>query len=144
MAVALEVLYGVDTGLRLDRLTAAAQLVASLAWTALPPNVPVIWRNSFTHESGLIVGGVLKEPLTGEPYPPELVGQTRRIVLGKESGLESIRHALAALDRAADDHPVAALLAAVKSRAGALERSLTNEEFAALVSELAIPRRDAR
>jgi len=136
VVVALEILYGVRTGIRLDRLTDAAHIVTRLARTSLPPNAPIVGRNSFAHESGLIVGGVLKEPLSGEPFAPELVGQTRRILLGKKSGLESIRHALAALGRSADDQTVATVLQAVKSRAAVLERALTHEEFVRLASQI--------
>jgi len=132
VATVLEVLYGLTTGIRLERLTAAARIVTWLTRTSLAPNTPVVGINSFTHESGLVVGGVLKEPLTAEPFAPELVGQTRRIVVGKKSGTDSIRYLLKELGMKTDDTAVAAILRSVKDRASFLERALTDEEFRTL------------
>ena len=56
----------------------------------LQPHKAVVGRNSFAHESGLVVSGLLHDPFTAESYAPELVGQTRSIVVGKKSGRASV------------------------------------------------------
>ncbi len=45
----------------------------------------------FAHESGIHVHGVLNNALTYEPISPELVGHSRRIVLGKHTGANAVK-----------------------------------------------------
>ncbi len=90
VATALEILYGVDTGLKLDKMCEIAKLVEKYSGIPVHPISPVIGENAFTHESGMHVAGILENPETYEPYPPEMVGQKRKIVLGKHSGRKSI------------------------------------------------------
>jgi len=90
VVMALEVLYGFDTGVRLDRLYELAKLVERYSGIPIHPQAPIVGENAFTHESGMHVAGVLENPLTYEPYEPEMVGRKRRIVLGKHSGRRSV------------------------------------------------------
>ena len=57
----------------------------------------VVGRNVFAHESGIHVHGVLRNPELYEPYPPERVGQHRRIVIGASSGRTAIQYLAAIL-----------------------------------------------
>jgi homocitrate synthase NifV len=64
------------------------------AWTEspIPDKKPLIGERIFTHESGIHVDGILKEPLTYELFPPEQIGGNRKIIPGKYSGRKAIRH----------------------------------------------------
>lgn len=53
-------------------------------------NKPIIGKNIFKYESGVHVAGIEKNPITYEPFSPELVGLNRRLALGKHSGRNSI------------------------------------------------------
>jgi D-citramalate synthase len=55
------------------------------------PNKAIVGENAFTHESGIHTQGMLANPLTYEPFAPELVGSKRRISPGKHSGSHAIR-----------------------------------------------------
>ncbi|MDY6964356.1 MAG: isopropylmalate synthase [Halobacteriota archaeon] len=57
----------------------------------VPRNKAVVGKNIFAHESGIHTAGVIKNPFTYEPYPPDLVGGTRQIMIGSTSGTEVIR-----------------------------------------------------
>ncbi|MDY6930678.1 MAG: isopropylmalate synthase [Halobacteriota archaeon] len=57
----------------------------------VPRNKSVVGKNVFTHESGIHTAGVIKNPFTYEPYPPELVGASRQLMIGSSSGTEVIR-----------------------------------------------------
>lgn len=57
----------------------------------VPRNKAVVGRNIFAHESGIHTAGVIKNPFIYEPYPPELVGGKRKIMIGNTSGTEVIR-----------------------------------------------------
>lgn len=57
----------------------------------VPRNKSVVGKNIFAHESGIHTAGIIKNPFTYEPYPPELVGGKRLLMIGDSSGLEVIR-----------------------------------------------------
>jgi isopropylmalate/homocitrate/citramalate synthase len=135
VALALEALYGIPTRLDLTKARALAGLVQELAGTPLAAWKPVTGDNLFTRESGA-VAAQFHDPPAIEPYSCELVGAERGIVLGKKSGLDSIRIKVAelGLDMPEDAHP--ALLEAVK-RAGTRKRGLVSDaEFRRLASRV--------
>jgi isopropylmalate/homocitrate/citramalate synthase len=57
----------------------------------VPRNKSVVGINIFAHESGIHTAGVIKNPFTYEPYPPQVVGGKRQLLIGDSSGLEVIR-----------------------------------------------------
>ncbi|KXS40560.1 MAG: pyruvate carboxyltransferase, partial [Methanolobus sp. T82-4] len=57
----------------------------------IPRNKSVIGNNVFAHESGIHTAGVIKNPFTYEPYPPEIVGGKRNFLVGDSSGIEVLR-----------------------------------------------------
>jgi isopropylmalate/homocitrate/citramalate synthase len=134
----LAILYGVDTGVRLNGLTSLSGVVEESSGVTLQSHKPVVGRNSFAHESGLVVSGLLRDPFTAEAYSPELVGQTRRIVVGKKSGRASVEAKLAQIYGPAAVPPVdlEGLVVAIKSRATQLGRSLEDDEVRELVTTL--------
>jgi len=90
IAIALRALYGVETGLRFDRIREAAARVQELSGYGLAPWKPLTGETLFRRESGA-VASQFHDPPSIEPYSSELVGAERAIVLGKKSGLDSIR-----------------------------------------------------
>jgi isopropylmalate/homocitrate/citramalate synthase len=132
VALALEALYGIPTGLRFDRLRAVSELVRSLSGYELEPWKPLTGETLFTRESGA-VASQFHDPPAIEPFSAELVGAERRIVLGKKSGLDSIRIKLAelGLERPEDEWP--ALLAEVKALGARKHGLVSDEEFRKLV-----------
>ncbi len=59
---------------------------------SLPRNKAIVGENIFAHESGIHTDGVLKNPFTYEPFPPEVVGGKRILLIGDSSGREVVRH----------------------------------------------------
>jgi D-citramalate synthase len=94
VAIALDHGYGVET-VDTEMLYDLGQLVASKTGVPLAPNKAVVGENAFTHESGIHTDGTLKDDAMYEPYPPEKVGRTRRLVLGKHAGRAGVEAALA-------------------------------------------------
>lgn len=131
-AVALRVLYGIDTGLNMERLTSVSRLVEEASRVRLQDNKAIVGRNAFAHESGTVVAGVLEEPFTAEAYAPELVGQDRRIVLGKKSGARSVDYRLSQAGMTADAGARDELLRLVKQEAIATKAAVSDERFVAL------------
>lgn len=69
-----------------------AEFMESEIGIRVPRNKSIVGKNVFSHESGIHTAGVIKNPFTYEPYPPELVGATRNLLIGDSSGAEVIRH----------------------------------------------------
>jgi isopropylmalate/homocitrate/citramalate synthase len=128
IALALRALYGVETGVDLARLRALSDRARELSGYELEPWKPLVGENLFRRESGA-VASQFHDPPAIEPYSSELVGAERGIVLGKKSGLDSIRIKAEELGLEVPEERRAELLAAVK-RLGAERRGLvTDEEF---------------
>jgi len=135
VALALEALYGIPTRLDLTKARALAGLVQELAGTPLAAWKAVTGDNLFTRESGA-VAAQFHDPPAIEPYASELVGAERGIVLGKKSGLDSIRIKVAELGLDVPEDAYPALLEAVK-RGGTRKRGLvTDSEFRRLASRV--------
>jgi isopropylmalate/homocitrate/citramalate synthase len=131
VALALRALYGVETNLRLDRIRAVGERVRELSGYALEPWKPVTGETLYRRESGA-VASQFHDPPSIEPYSSELVAADRVIVLGKKSGLDSIRIKASELGLDVPEERRAELLAAVK-KLGAQKRGLvTDDEFRAL------------
>ncbi len=94
IAVALKLLYNIDTSIKLNLLYETSMLVSKLTKVFVQPNKAIVGENAFAHESGIHTHAILNNPLTYEPIPPELVGRTRRLVVGKHAGSRGIRAVL--------------------------------------------------
>jgi isopropylmalate/homocitrate/citramalate synthase len=128
VALTLRALYGVESNLRLDLIRAVSDRVRELAGYALEPWKPVTGETLYRRESGA-VASQFHDPPSIEPYSSELVAAERGIVLGKKSGLDSIRIKAEELGLDVPEERRAELLAAVKLR-GAEKRGLvTDDEF---------------
>lgn len=89
--MSLKFIYGIDLGFDISKFYELSKLVESLTHMKIPYNKPIVGKNIFCHESGIHVDAVIEEPLTYEPFLPELIGHHRRIVLGKHSGCRAVR-----------------------------------------------------
>jgi len=137
VVAALAHLSDLKTGVDLSRLPALADLVAAAAGRPIPPGKPIVGSAVFTHESGIHVHGLLKDPATYEGISPSCFGRRRQFVLGKHSGTASIVNALHSLGLAADEQRTRLVLAQVREHASRTKQSVgTNEllEFYAKVS----------
>jgi isopropylmalate/homocitrate/citramalate synthase len=128
VALALEALYGIPTRLRLERVSELARLVQELAGTPLAPWKAVTGDNLFTRESGA-VAAQFHDPPAIEPYSSELVGAARGIVLGKKSGIDSIRIKVEELGLDVPEERYPELLGAVKRLGASNKRLVTDAEF---------------
>jgi isopropylmalate/homocitrate/citramalate synthase len=132
VALSLRALYGVETNLRLERVRAVSERVRELSGYELEPWKPVTGSTLYRRESGA-VASQFHDPPSIEPYSSELVATGRSIVLGKKSGLDSIRIKAEELGLDVPEERRADVLAAVKKLGARERRLLTDEEFRQLV-----------
>jgi isopropylmalate/homocitrate/citramalate synthase len=142
IALALRGLYGVETDLRLEQVRSFSERLRELSGYALEPYKPLVGDNLFRRESGA-VASQFHDPQAIEPYASDLVAAERGIVLGKKSGIDSIRLKAEELGLDLDDEAERNLLVRVKEL-GAEKRGLvTDDEFRGLADSLESPRKTA-
>jgi isopropylmalate/homocitrate/citramalate synthase len=133
IALALHGLYGVETNLRLDRVRAFAERLQALSGYELEPYKPLVGDNLFRRESGA-VASQFHDPQAIEPYSSDVVAARRGIVLGKKSGIDSIRIKAQELGLDLDDDAQRDLLAKVKELGTKKRDVVSDDEFRQLAS----------
>ena len=112
------------------------KLVEHLSKIAISPTKPVAGENIFVHTSGTHQQGVLENPITYEPYPPELVGRERSLLLGKLCGSHAVMHKLRELGYNTSKENVSELVSLVKEMSEKRQSVISDEEFAELAHKL--------
>jgi isopropylmalate/homocitrate/citramalate synthase len=114
-----------------QKMKQAAEFIGKATGFVVPPNKAIVGDYGFAHESGIHTHGVLNNSWTYEPYPPELVGNTRRLTIGKQSGKGIIKHKIAEfLGKEPTDEQVAVIVDIVKDvYANGRRASLSELEF---------------
>ncbi len=94
--MSLHSMYGAKTNINTEYIFETSQLVERYTGVRLQPHMPIVGENAFAHESGIHTHGVLERSDTFEPgiMTPEMVGHTRRIVLGKHAGKHAVKQSL--------------------------------------------------
>ncbi len=117
VAMALMSCLHYDTGIRFEQLPDLCREVSAAARRPIDPQLPLVGEQVFTHESGIHVAGLLKNPACYQSIDPALLGRRHRLVLGKHSGRHAVKQIFADLG-----YPLAAaqadqLLLTLRSRA---------------------------
>src|SRR5579872_179318 len=107
VALALSMLYHVPVELDLSKAREVSELVQQAGNYTVDCWKPVVGKYLFTRESGG-VAAQFHQPSAIEPYSADLVRADRRVVLGKKSGLVSIKMKLEELGLAAAEDKQAA------------------------------------
>jgi isopropylmalate/homocitrate/citramalate synthase len=121
-----------------QKLKQIADFIGKATGYVVPPNKAIVGDYGFAHESGIHTHGVLSDPWTYEPYPPELVGNIRRLTIGKQSGKGIIKHKIAEImGKAPDDQTLVTVVNRVKEiYQNGRKASLKEEEFRKLLRTL--------
>ena len=135
VVMALWRLHGIETGVEATRFPAISRLVADASGRAVAANKSIVGEAVFTHESGLHVDGLLKDPATYESFDPASVGRDRRLVLGKHSGSHGVKHAYAQLGIILHEGETPHVLAMIREFAGATKRNPQPDDLMRLYLE---------
>ncbi|MFA6049441.1 MAG: 2-isopropylmalate synthase [Candidatus Micrarchaeia archaeon] len=132
--MALKVIYGVGSNVQSEKLYSVSQLVSryTKAWPAI--NKAIVGENAFSHGAGIHVHGVLGNALTYEPIDPAIVGQRRKIVYGKLTGIHAIESRVREMGLNPSPGQLEAILAQVK-RLGDAGKAVRDAELEAIASE---------
>jgi homocitrate synthase NifV len=93
VVVGLRQLYGIETGIDLGNFPALSHQVAAASGDTIGSRKSLIGRDVFSHEAGIHVDGLLKDPENYQGVDPAVVGRRHQLVLGKHSGSQGVMHA---------------------------------------------------
>jgi homocitrate synthase NifV len=129
VAACLNRFHGGSSNVNLAQLPRLAEIVAGAARRPIPVGKAIVGANAFTHESGIHVDGLQKDPSTYEELSPQTFGRVREIVLGKHSGMASVANALKSLGLVSDRDRTQSVLAQVRLRSMQAKRVVNSEEL---------------
>ncbi len=121
------------TNIDLKKLQGLARIVASAAGRKIGRAKAIVGADIFTHESGIHVAALLKDPRAYQGIDPAMLGRRDKIVIAKHSGLAAIAGRCAELGVELDRATAARVLDQVKSRARAKKPPYSKAEFCRLV-----------
>lgn len=142
ITTALELLFGINTGVKLNMLKRVSRLVEEISKVKVPVNKPVVGDRIFEIESGLVVDIIEKfRPLgvraVWGTYVPELVGaKPQTIVLGKGAGKANVQYHLKKHGINLDKDSLNNLLQEIKYFGRTKKGNITEEEFLIMASRL--------
>ncbi len=93
-AVALKLLYENSSQWDFSLLPELSEMVARYSRIPIHRQAPIVGDNAFTHNAGLHVSAVLKDPNHYESIPVDMVGRSRKFVLDRMAGRDTINHKL--------------------------------------------------
>jgi isopropylmalate/homocitrate/citramalate synthase len=136
--MALECLYGVNTGIRTQQLYRLSALVQKSGAFVVPSNRSIVGRNLYSIESGVVamLSRRTREvaPLECMPFLPAMAGRpAAEIVLGKASGAANVLEHLGPHHGEVTPELIQAIVTEVQATAGARKHLLNAKEFAEIV-----------
>jgi homocitrate synthase NifV len=90
VVMALKYLKHYDIGFDVSKIKGLSEYVAQASGREIPPNKPIVGKNLFLHEAGIIADAILKQPGTYDIFSPAAVGGIRQLLIGKHSGRGAI------------------------------------------------------
>lgn len=129
VVMGLRRLHGIDTGIDLRRFQDLASLVAQAAGRPIHWQKSLVGEGAFTHEAGIHVDGLLKDPANYQGVDPAELGREHRMVLGKHSGSAAVIQAYARLGLDMDRSQASLLLPRIRSLVAQMKRSPTDHEL---------------
>ena len=133
VVVAIESLYGITTGIHLNKLTGLSNLFEELSRWPTPKDKPLVGDYAFTDASDTHSFLLQADPLLFAPIRPELVGNQRRSHLDLKSGINTLRMRLREIGLTVPEESLPRLWERVEHELAAKRRALSEEEIRACV-----------
>ncbi|MCG6897020.1 MAG: homocitrate synthase [Thiocapsa sp.] len=140
VVMGLRHLHGIDSGIDLHEFAALSCLVTQASGRPVAWHKSLVGDGAFTHEAGIHVDGLIKDPLNYQGVDPADIGRKHHLVLGKHSGRQAVRRAYAELLRFDLDLDQAGrLLPLVRRFATETKRSPDTLELIRFLAEIGHP-----
>ncbi len=129
VVISLYQLYHRSTGIHPHSLTAVSQAVAEASRRPIPVNKPIVGSGIFTHESGIHVSGLLRDPANYQSIDPRELGRSHELVLGKHSGTDAVCWGYRQIGVDIDETQAQTVLPHLRQHASLNKRQPTSEEL---------------
>jgi 2-isopropylmalate synthase len=147
VAVSLEMLYGVHTGIKLDQLTSLSRLHQDMTGMRIADNKPVVGPRAFNYRvaAGRAASAPKRDVFYGSPkvvpFNPAEVGNSRVFMIGKFSGPDEVAKRLEDIGLSISDEQLATVLDLVRDRGRATKRAVTDDDLRYFVEVAAATQR---
>jgi len=129
LVMALKYLEGVDLGIDTHLFRDLSEYIATASGRFIPAWKPVVGANLFVYESEIRASTVMKDPKTFELFRPEDVGLERKIIIGKNSGVNTLIQKLKGLGFKIAQKEAEELSESIREKALAFKRALFDSEI---------------
>ncbi len=129
LIMALKYLENVDLGFNTTKLLDLSEYVAFASNREIPPYKPIVGANIFAYETDDKVFYVDSDEKNYELFKPSEVGAERKIIIGKYSGVYSIRIKLKSLGFDISEKDANELVEIVRNKSISMKRSLFDSEI---------------
>jgi isopropylmalate/homocitrate/citramalate synthase len=144
VAMAIELLLGVPTGVNLAEISSICELVAEITKHPIARNKPIVGENMFISGSGQVVWRHAKLAKTDRPmadgaFAPALIGKQSdglQAILGIGCGKTIVADRLQAMGIAASEDQTAEIVRKVKDEAFITKWSLSDAQFTDIVKSV--------
>ncbi|GAB6041574.1 homocitrate synthase [Endothiovibrio diazotrophicus] len=136
VVLGLRRLHGIETGVELRDFPQLSDEVAAAAGRPVGWHKSLVGEGVFTHEAGIHVDGLLKDPRNYQGVDPGEVGRVHRLVLGKHSGGRGVIQAYAELGITLDRERALLLLGRVRRFVTVAKRPPQADELLAFLAEI--------
>ena len=136
VALGLAKLYGMKTGVDLSLVPSLSDAVADASGRPVSWQKSVVGAGVFTHEAGIHVDGLLKDPDNYQGFDPREVGRSHKLVLGKHSGAHGIINAYERMGLCLSAEEARELLPDIRAFAENTKRSPADHELLFLYQRL--------
>ena len=136
VALGLTKLYGFQTGVDLSYFPLLSDIVAAASGRPVGWQKSVVGEGVFTHEAGIHVDGLLKDPETYQGFDPREVGRNHKLVVGKHSGSHGVIAAYARMGLNLSPAEARELLPDIRAFAEKAKRSPADHELVFIYQRL--------
>ncbi len=144
IVMAMSHMYGVDTGVDILSLQNVSNLVSQASGRPVPVNKSIVGKDIFTHESGIHVSGLLRDPANYQALDPEKLGRAHRLVLGKHSGTAAVKWAYSQMGITLDDIQTQKILTLIRQFTASTKREPQPEDLMRFLSQASTATGDTR
>ncbi len=129
VVMGLRHLYGIETPIDTHHFPTISRMVELASGRTVAANKCIVGEAAFTHEAGIHVDGLSKDPWNYQGFDPAEVGREHRTLLGKHSGSRGVIDAYANLGLTLSAVEAEVLLARIRVHAVQTKRPPTAAEL---------------
>jgi homocitrate synthase NifV len=138
VALAIKHIDGQHSTVDSRRLVNLCRMVSQITNRPIPVDQPITGETVFSHESGIHCAAMLRDPDSYQPFSPAVIGRNdARLVVGRHSGANVIKHVMKKAGVILDAPMADALLSAVRTHSLQKKAALSTGELVRLYQHTA-------